>query len=121
MPGQSTGTDRVGNPPAELTWTQHSDTFHWTTYRGQRWAIHARSAWLGKSGWSGTNEWHLDPIVSTSSFVTKQGRWLVSAGRGARITKVGTDRAKRLAAWILANQATADRMTMTQIHETVLS
>ena len=119
MTDQPTSDDDAINPPAELVWTQEGETFHWTTYAGQRWAITARSAWLGKGGWSGTNEWHLDRVVSTAALVTEPGRWLVSAGRGARTTKVGTDRAKRLAAWILANHARANRMTMTQIHGVV--
>lgn len=114
------GQGAAENPPAELVWTTESDTLHWTVYRGQRWAIVARSAWLGKKGWSGTNEWHLDRIVSADTSAGEPGRWLVSAGRGGRITKAGTARAMRLVAWILPNQKRAAGMTMTQIHELVL-
>ena len=107
-------------PEAELTWTRAGHNLYWTTYDGQRWAIHARSAWRGKAGWSGTNEWHLDRIVSADSSATEPGRWLVSAGRGGQITEVGIARTKRLAAWVLANQQRADGMTMTEIHKLVL-
>lgn len=99
------------NPPAKLVWDDRNLTEH----EGQRWMLFERSANRGKSGWSGTDEWHLSQPVDDAGVVPdpEECRWVACPGRK------GLARAKKLAAWIVANQEQADRMTMSRIEAVV--
>lgn len=102
------------NPPARLTWSLDQAAYV-TEYRGTRWALITHSAHRGKSGWSGTDEWHLHridpptPVGAYGSWPIDHGRWLARPGRR------GLAEARRIAAWIIANPAAADAMTHRQI------
>lgn len=104
------------NPPAKLTWTNQQGLYL-AEYDYTVWALATHSVHRGKSGWSGTDEWHLhrvypDPddvgwVVGTVPL--DHGRWLARPG------KRGFVQAKRLATWIIANPDTAARMAHHEI------
>ncbi len=102
------------NHPAALTWTQDQNAYV-TEHDGIRWALIAHSVHRGTSGWSGTDEWHLHridpptPATAYGTWLIDHGRWLATPGRN------GLARAQRIAAWIIANPAAADRLTHSQI------
>ncbi len=102
------------NDPAPLTWTAEQDAYV-TEHHGARWALIAHAVHRGKSGWSGTDEWHLhridppEPVNAYGTWPIDHGRWLAHPGRR------GLAQAKRIAAWIIANPDAADAMTHGQI------
>lgn len=112
-------TDPAVNPPAVLEWHRLDEGCYVTNHEGQPWMLWAHSVHRGKSGWSGTNEWHLhegDENTAQGS----EGRWLCPAGRGTQFHKTKLVRAQKLAAWIIPNRERADRMTMDVIKNVVL-
>ncbi|MFD6071008.1 hypothetical protein [Amycolatopsis lurida] len=106
------------NPPATLTWT-HEQGLYLAEHDFTVWALAAHSVHRGKSGWSGTDEWHLhraypkpDEVGWTAGTVPlDHGRWI--ARPGVR----NLARAKRIAAWIVANVDAAAQMTHHEIAE----
>ncbi|OXM44944.1 hypothetical protein CFP71_39530 [Amycolatopsis thailandensis] len=99
------------NPPAELVWTDEQGLYL-TEHDYTVWALAAHSVHRGKSGWSSTDEWHLhraypDPDNvgwTAGTLPLDHGRWIAGPGRR------NLARAKRIAAWIIANPGAADRM-----------
>lgn len=113
-----TANDTPANPPAALEWRQIGEGVYVTEHNGKPWTLAAHSAWLGKAGWSGTNEWHLhegDERTSQGS----EGRFLGPAGRGTQFHKTKLVRAQKLAAWIVANPDLAATMVLRQIEDIV--
>ncbi|RSM77069.1 hypothetical protein DL991_21215 [Amycolatopsis sp. WAC 01375] len=104
------------NPPAELVWTDQQGLYL-TEHNDTVWALGAHSVRRGKSGWSGTDEWHLHRAYPESEDVgwvagtvpLDHGRWIAPPGRRH------LPRAKRIAAWIIANPDAAARMTHHEI------
>ncbi|WP_340686371.1 hypothetical protein LCL61_08780 [Amycolatopsis coloradensis] len=102
--------------PAELVWTEERGLYL-TEHDYTVWALAAHSVHRGKSGWSGTDEWHLhraypDPENvgwTAGTLPLDHGRWLARPGRR------NLERAKRLAAWIIANPDAAAQMTHREI------
>ncbi|MFI9449199.1 hypothetical protein [Amycolatopsis sp. NPDC052450] len=103
------------NRPANLTWTRETPTLFLTEHNGSQWALIAHSTHRGKSGWSGTNEWHLhranpdhgDVVGAIGNIPIGHGRWVAKPGAH----KI----AQRIAAWIIANPNTADHMAHHEI------
>ena len=106
----------MNNPPAELTWTDQQGLYL-AEHNETVWALTTHSVHHGRSGWSGSDEWHLhrayphpDEVGWVAGHVPlDHGRWLASPGRR------GFKRAKQIAAWIIANPQAADGMTHGQI------
>lgn len=114
-----TANETPTNPPATLEWRHVGEACYVTEHNGQPWALVAHSAWLGKAGWSGTNEWHLHEGDENTS-QGNEGRFLGPAGRGTQFHKTKLVRAQKLAAWILANPDKAATMVLRQIEDIVL-
>lgn len=106
----------MSNPPAIVKWTNQQGLYL-AKHNETLWALVTHSAHRGKAGWSGTDEWHLHrayPATGEVGWVVgsvplDHGRWLARPGR------CGFEKAKRLAAWIIANPTEADCMAHHEI------
>jgi hypothetical protein len=81
------------NPPARLAWTTRQGLYL-AEYDYTVWALAAHSVHRGKSGWSGTDEWHLhraypdlDEVWWAGGIVPLKGRRVFQV-----VASNGTDR-----------------------------
>lgn len=104
------------NPPADITWETDGDGAFVTLVDGQRWLLWRRLAWEGKRGYAKKATWHLAPLLGDSTAYDSDRCRYIAPHRNSDLP-----RAKKVAAWILANQDAADRMTLGDIEAVALS
>jgi hypothetical protein len=103
------------NPPAKLKWTSPDDGESFTAeHDGDTWLLWRKPAWTGKRGWAKKSTWHLARMLADCVYDSDECRHI------APHRKSDLPRAKRIAAFILANREWADSHHLGDIEKAAL-